>query len=98
VFDVLKLETNDDTKIALIKDFDYVLGLDFDKALENNEVVVDSSVDSDFEAYINEMIEKRRLAKANKDYKTADEIRNELKEKNVELIDTPQGTTFKIIS
>ena len=42
------------------------------------------------------MIEKRILAKQNKDYALADQIRNELKEKGIELIDTPQGTTYNV--
>ena len=96
VFDVLKSDTNDGTKIALLKEFDTVLGLDFNKAIENNIIEDTVTVDTDFEKYILEMIEKRKLAKQGKDYATADAIRNELSSKGVDLIDTPQGTTYKL--
>ena len=36
VFDVLKSNVNDTTKIALLKSFDKVLGLDFEKAIDGN--------------------------------------------------------------
>ena len=42
------------------------------------------------------MIEKRSLAKKNKDYEEADRIRKELDGKGIELIDTREGTTYKI--
>ena len=35
-------------------------------------------------------------AKKNKNYAEADRIRNELAAKGITLIDTPQGTTYKI--
>ena len=37
----------------------------------------------------------RLEAKKNKDWATADAIRNELKEQGIILEDTPQGTTWK---
>ena len=42
------------------------------------------------------MIEKRKEAKLNKDYALADQIRNELLEKNIILKDTREGTTFEL--
>ena len=51
----------------------------------------------DEEAYINEAIERRTQAKKSKDFKTADSIRNELKDKGIILEDTPQGTLWKKI-
>ena len=41
------------------------------------------------------MIEKRKIAKANKDFKTADAIRDQLKEMGVEIMDSVEGTTWK---
>ena len=43
------------------------------------------------------LIEKRSEAKKNKDFETADAVRNELHEKGVELIDTVSGTRFRTI-
>lgn len=44
---------------------------------------------------IEELINKRIEAKKNKDWATADKIRNDLKEKGILLEDTPTGTTWK---
>lgn len=42
-------------------------------------------------------IEARIVAKQNKDFVTADAIRNLLKEAGIEILDTPQGTTWRRI-
>jgi cysteinyl-tRNA synthetase len=47
------------------------------------------------EDYINEQIEKRIAAKKSKDFKTADEIRDNLKTQGIVLEDTPSGTKWK---
>ena len=49
-----------------------------------------NDVDADIEA----LIEKRQEARANKDWATADAIRDELKAKGIILKDTPQGVTW----
>ena len=49
------------------------------------------------EEYINEQIENRIAAKKAKDYKTADSIRDSLKEQGIVLEDTPTGTKYKWI-
>ncbi|MCX8084317.1 MAG: cysteine--tRNA ligase [Calditerrivibrio sp.] len=41
------------------------------------------------------MIEERNMARKNKDFEKADSIRHSLKEKGVELLDTPTGTRFR---
>jgi len=46
---------------------------------------------------IEEMIEQRSEAKKDKNYILADEIRNKLKELGVELKDSKEGTTYKIV-
>ena len=43
------------------------------------------------------MIEKRNIAKKNKDFALADSIREELKEKGILIKDTREGTIFEII-
>ncbi|MBR3144768.1 MAG: cysteine--tRNA ligase [Clostridia bacterium] len=43
---------------------------------------------------IEELIEKRTAARKNKDFKTADEIRDKLKEMGIILEDTPQGVKW----
>ena len=54
------------------------------------------NIDDETKQYIEKMIEERKNAKAEKNYARADEIRNELASKGIELIDTKEGTTFKI--
>jgi cysteinyl-tRNA synthetase len=44
---------------------------------------------------IEELVQKREEARKNKDFKTADEIRDELKSKGIILEDTPQGVRWK---
>ncbi len=46
---------------------------------------------------IQELIEKREEARKNKDWTTADSIRDELKERGIILEDTPQGVKWKRI-
>jgi cysteinyl-tRNA synthetase len=48
-------------------------------------------------AEIEEKIEVRTQARKNKDYGTADRIRNELKEQKIMLQDTPQGVEWDVI-
>lgn len=98
VFDVVKDETlNNSTKIALIKDFDLVLGLDFANIIDGKiKVENETKIDAELDKYIQEMIAKRLEAKKEKNYALADSIRNELKEKGIELIDTKDGTSYKI--
>ena len=51
----------------------------------------DESLDIDIE----NMIHERELARKNKDYKRADEIRDELKAKGIELKDTKDGVEWQ---
>ena len=90
LYDVLKDDSlNGASKRYLIGKFDEVLGLDL---FGYKEKV--SSLSSEF---ILGKIEDRRLAKINKDYALADEIRDELLSLGVKLIDTKDGTLYEII-
>lgn len=75
-------------KIELIKNFDQVLSLN----------LLDNSNDSyhELHEYIEEMIEKRNQAKKDRNYELADQIRNELLEKKIRLLDTKEGTKYEI--
>ena len=91
LYDVLKADTNNSTKLALIESFDKVLSLDLIKEEPEEEL------DSELLNYINTSIEKRKQAKLNKDYELADSIRKELLEKGIVLKDTREGTIFEVI-
>ena len=91
VYDVLKdSNMSDGTKYSIIEEYDKVLSLDLTKKLE-------IQVDKELETYIQEKIEERKLAKKNKDFATADQIREELLEKGIKLLDTREGTSYEMI-
>lgn len=94
IYDLLKDDVNDATKLYIINDFDYVLSLDLTKAEEGT--VSSDETDSELESYVSEMIAKRAEAKKNKDFATADAIRDELKDKGIILKDTREGTTWTL--
>ncbi len=108
VYDVLKAKTNDDTKLALISDFDYVLGLDLIKKADAKRVelaaaapkageftVISESGDAD--ADVEALIRARQDAKKAKNFAEADRIRDELKANGIELTDIPGGVKWKKI-
>ncbi len=70
------------TAAAVFDELCDVLGILYNR--KNNDV------DSDIEA----LIEERQQARANKDWATADRIRDELKAQGIILKDTPQGVTW----
>ena len=91
LYDLLKDNSvNGATKIDLVQEFDKVLSLD----LLNEEV---KNVDSALEKEILAKIEERNVAKKNRDFVTADKIRDELLTKGIKLIDTREGTHYEII-
>ena len=57
----------------------------------------ETEIDKDLEAYINEMIDKRNLAKKDRNFALADQIRDELKEKGILIKDTREGTIYELI-
>ena len=90
LYDVLKEEQlNSATKLALIENFETVLSLGL---FETEEDVISD----DMELYIQTKIQERLVAKQNKDYALADQIRQELLEKGIVLKDTKEGTIYEI--
>ena len=90
IYDLLKSDISDATKLKLISDFDKVLSL----SLLTKDV---NNIDEELEKYILTKIDERKVAKQNKDYQKADAIRNELLEKNIKLIDTKDDTLYEIM-
>ena len=89
LYDVLKADTNDATKRALIEDFDQVLSLGL-LADEEGE----TGADPELVAWIEEKIAERKAAKKEKDFAKADAIRQELLDKGIEVKDTREGTVW----
>ena len=96
LYDVLKMNTGDETKIALIRDFERVLSLGLFEAAESLKNDENGGASPELLAYINQKIEERKEAKKNKDYALADAIRMELLSKGITLLDTREGTKFTI--
>ena len=89
LYDILKENVNNTTKLEIIKSYDQVLSLDLlkDKTKEVNQELIN---------YIEEQVEKRNLAKQDKNYELADKIRKELEEKNIIIKDTREGTIYEV--
>lgn len=79
-----KLSNKD--KYLILLEFDKVLGIGFE-SMKEEKVEIDSEIE--------ELIKQRDEAKKNKDFKTSDKIRDELKEKGIILLDTKEGTKWK---
>ncbi len=93
IYDLLKSDINDKTKLELIKSFDYVLSLELTAMVGKEKET--SDVDEEMVAYIEAKIEERKVAKKEKDFAKADAIRNELLEKGIVLEDTREGVKWK---
>jgi cysteinyl-tRNA synthetase len=76
----------DAEKLALINDFDKVLGLELDK-------IEAASDKEEIPAEVTELAEKRKEAKKNKDFALSDEIRNKIKALGYEILDKKSGET-----
>ena len=95
VYDVLKAKTNDTTKLAALADFDLVLSLNLlqaAKALQQKQVAEEAeATDPEIDA----LVAERTQAKKVKDFAEADRIRDLLKARGIEIIDTPQGAKWR---
>ena len=89
LYEVLKQDMNNKTKLALIEDFDQVLSLSLLKVEE---------IDDDLKQQVLELIAERTEAKKEKNFARADEIREILKNMGIQIKDTREGTTFEKIS
>ena len=108
LYDVLKAQTNDETKLFVLGEFDKVLGLSLlEKAAVKREelqkqavtgtefAIISESGESD--AAVEALIQARQAAKKAKNFAEADRIRDKLKAQGVELTDIPHGAKWKRI-
>ena len=95
VYDVLKAKTTDATKLAALEDFDRVLSLNLVSAakLLQKKEAEEAATTADPE--IDALVAARTAAKKEKNFAEADRIRDELKVRGIEIIDTPQGTKWR---
>jgi len=75
-------------KLRLVLIFDRVFGLKLDE-------VSSPETDADLDEEVGALIEERNMARAERNFARADEIRDMLSERGILLEDTPQGTRWK---
>ena len=113
VYDALKANANDATRLAVIGDYDRVLSLSLlekaaalrEKTVELGEVKatmslgagVSITVTGEGDPAIDALVLKRAEAKKAKNFAEADRIRDELRAQGIELTDTPAGVVWKRI-
>ncbi len=106
LYDVLKAKTDDDTKLALLGEFDQVLSLDLLGHAETRrqELAKVQSTQAAGGAYtvtgegdpeIDALVLQRYEAKKAKNFAEADRIRDALKAQGIEIIDTKGGASWK---
>ena len=95
VYDVLKAKTNDGTKLAALKDFDRVMCLNLLQAAQSLRQKQKTEEEASADPEIDALVLARTEAKKAKNFAKADEIRDELKARGIEIIDTPQGTKWR---
>ena len=91
----MKHTASDATKLAAIRDFEQVLSLNL---LENAAALrakLEEQEKADSDPEIDALIAARLDAKKAKNFAEADRIRDELKSRGIEIIDTPQGTKWR---
>lgn len=87
------INTEDNNKVALEKARDLYKDLCRVLGILNRESKVEAEGEGDEK--IEKLVAEREEARANKDFETADKIRDELKEMNIVIEDTREGTVWK---
>lgn len=94
VYDALKADTNDATKLAILDDFDKVLSLDLvNEAKKYNEKQTAAPANEE-DAEIDALVAQRTQARKDKNWAEADRIRDELNARGIVLTDTPEGVKW----
>lgn len=105
LYDVLKYDTNDKTKLSLIADFDRVLSIGLieaaekknaDKTVAKTEETIPEGVSDELANRVEELLRERAEAKKTKNFARADEIRDTLKAEGIVITDTPEGAKWTL--
>ena len=95
LYDVLKAKCSDATKLAALKDFDRVLSLNLIPAAQKLQKKQAEEEKANADPEIDGLVAARTAAKKAKNFAEADRIRDELKARGIEIIDTPQGAKWR---
>lgn len=95
LYEMLKSSISDKEKYTLLADFDIVLSLDL---IDEYEEKLEVNLTQEEIKNIQNLIDKRTNAKLEKNWALADKIRDELLGKNINLIDTKDGTNWEVRS
>ena len=88
IWDIVKNPKKSKQLANLLLDFDKVLGIDIEKDVKKETIEIPEE--------INNLLEQRKEARANKDWALSDKIRDELKEKGYIVKDTKEGTILEV--
>ena len=106
LYDALKVKANDETKLALLADFDQVLSLDLlAKAAAKREADAKAKasaasdggivITGEGDPAVDALVLQRAQAKKAKNFAEADRIRDELKAMGIEVVDTKEGASWR---
>ncbi len=103
LYDVLKAKVSDGTKLALIGQFDQVLGLNLLQAAaavraarpKASAAGGDTAVFGEGDPEIDAMVLRRQQARKEKNWAEADRIRDELAAMGITLVDTKEGVHWR---
>ena len=95
LYDVLKAKTTDATKLSALADFDRVLSLNLIEAAKALQAKQKAEEEANADPEIDALVQARTEAKKAKNFAEADRIRDELKARGIEIIDTPQGAKWR---
>ena len=105
LYDALKVKANDETKLALLADFDRVLSLDLlAKAAEKREADAKAKasaasggivITGEGDPAVDALVLQRAQAKKAKNFAEADRIRDALKAMGIEVTDTKEGASWR---
>ena len=88
IWDIVKNPNKSKQLADLLLDFDKVLGINIEKEVKKETIEIPEE--------INNLLEQRKEARANKDWALSDKIRDELKEKGYIVKDTKDGTILEV--
>ena len=90
LYEVIKADLSNKTKLAIIEEFDKVLSLDLTK-----QQAAEPETNGEDTSWLEALLVKRAEAKKNKDWAAADAIRDEIKAAGYAILDTPEGAKLK---